>query len=157
MEVKKRCWVRFFDWLYAVTNNESLPFWISLPLPAIVEILLSALSPPVSRTPPVPCSPGLPPPCKYGIKMKVFPVHDCTQELYYFSSIVRRCKWPSLSRSSNYHGDLTSHFSQSLFRRASLVINTAECLKTYTKMNGVLTLFVLAESTQVKWYKCLRL
>ena len=27
----------------------------------------------------------------------------------------------------------------------------------YTKMNGVLTLFVLAENTQVKWYKCLRL
>ena len=24
-------------------------------------------------------------------------------------------------------------------------------------MNDVLTLFVLAESTQVKWYKCLRL
>ena len=24
-------------------------------------------------------------------------------------------------------------------------------------MNGVLTLFLLAESTQVKWYKCLRL
>ena len=57
-----------------------------------------------------------------------------------------------------YHSNLTSHFS--LLRRATLLKimqNTAECLKTYAKMNGVLTLFVLAESTQVKWYKCLRL
>ena len=93
---------------------------------------------------------------------KVFSVHDCTQEQndsQYFSSKVRQCKWPSLSSSRDYHGNLTSHFS-SLFRRASLVIimqNTAECWKTYTKMNGVLTLFVLAESTEVKWYKGLRL
>ena len=57
------------------------------------------------------------------------------------------------------HNNMTSHFS-SLLRRAALLKimqNTAECLKSYTKMNGVLTLFVLAESTQVKWYKCLRL
>ena len=40
---------------WAVTINESLPFGISLPLPA--------LSSPVSRIPPAPCSPGLPPPC----------------------------------------------------------------------------------------------
>ena len=48
----------------------------------------------------------------------------------------------------------------SLLRGAALWIimqNTAECLKTYTEMNAVLTFFVLAESTQVKWYKCLRL
>ena len=49
--------------------------------------------------------------------------------------------------------------SSSLLRRAALLIimqNTAECWRTYTKMNGVLTLFVLADGTQVKWYKCLR-
>ena len=40
-----------------------LPFWISLPLPAIVEIPPPALSSPISRTPPTPCFPGLPPPC----------------------------------------------------------------------------------------------
>ena len=58
-----------------------------------------------------------------------------------------------------YHNNLTSHFSSLLRRTALLKImqNTAECLKSYTKMNGVLTLFVLAESTQVKWYKWLRL
>ena len=68
MEVKKRCWACFSDWKKAVTrtNNESLPFWISLPLPAIVEIPPPALSPPVSRTPPAPCSPGLPPPSLYS-------------------------------------------------------------------------------------------
>ena len=45
---------------WAETINESLPFWISLPLSAIVEIPLSALSSPVSRTPPPP--PPCPPP-----------------------------------------------------------------------------------------------
>ena len=34
-----------------------------LPLPATLEIPLSAPSPPASRTPPAPFSPGLPPPC----------------------------------------------------------------------------------------------
>ena len=60
-----------------------------------------------------------------------------------------------------YHGiklDVTLLLS---FEKSRFIENyakyTAECLKTYTKMNGVLTLFVLAESTQVKWYKCLRL
>ena len=48
---------------WAVTINESLPFGISLPLPAIIEIPLPALSSPVSLTPPAPCFPGLPPPC----------------------------------------------------------------------------------------------
>ena len=46
-------------------------------------------------------------------------VHDCTQEQNgnpYFSSIVRQCRWPSLSRKIVetqkvcYHGNLTSHF-----------------------------------------------
>ena len=46
---------------YAVTNNESLPFWISLPLPAILEILLPALSSPA------PCFPGLLPPCPFPL------------------------------------------------------------------------------------------
>ena len=35
------------------------------------------------------------------VNMNSFPVHDCTQEQNsgpYFSSIVRQCKWPSLSR-----------------------------------------------------------
>ena len=99
------------------------------------------------------CKLGSRPRCQppLGVTLKtsntVFSVHDCPQEQndsQHFSSIVRQCKWPSLSRSRNYHGNLTSHFS-SLFRRASLVIimqNTAECLKTYTKMNAVLTLFI---------------
>ena len=58
-----------------------------------------------------------------------------------------------------YHGNLTSHFSSLLRKTALLIIkqNTAECWKTYTKMNCILTLFVLGESTQVKRYKCLRL
>ena len=52
-----------------------------------------------------------------------FPVHDYTQEQNgspYFSSIVRQCKWPSLSRKIvviqkfSYRGNLTSHFSSLL-------------------------------------------
>ena len=49
-----------------------------------------------------------------------FPVPDCTQEQNgspQFSSIVRQCKWPSMSRmiveiqKFCYHGNLTSRFS----------------------------------------------
>ena len=69
MEVKKHCWVRFFDWMWAVTNNEGLPFWISFPLPAIVEISLfrpffSCLpypSRPLFSRAPTPLSPASPP------------------------------------------------------------------------------------------------
>ena len=46
-----------------VTNYKSFPFWISLLLPAIVEIALPTLSSPISCTPPAPCSPRFPPPC----------------------------------------------------------------------------------------------
>ena len=63
-------------------------------------------------------------PCSYDRKHDIydFPVHDYTQEqnggsYMYFSSIVRQCKWLSLSRKIVviqkfcYHGNLTSHFS----------------------------------------------
>ena len=47
------------------------------------------------------------------------PVHDCTQEQNSspcFSSIVRQCEWPSLSRKIVkihicYYGNVTSYFS----------------------------------------------
>ena len=55
-----------FLWLDVSSRLLQIPkaclFLISLPLPAIVEIPLPALSSSVSRTPPAPCSPGLPPP-----------------------------------------------------------------------------------------------
>ena len=90
----------------------------------------------------------------------VFPVHDWTQEQngspYFFSinSTVQMAVSVKIQKFC-YHNNLTSHFSSLLWRAALMKItqNTAECLKTYSKMNGVLTLFVLAESTQVKWYK----
>ena len=44
---------------YAILRNFS-PF---LPVPATLGIPLPVLSPPASRTPPAPYSPGLPPPC----------------------------------------------------------------------------------------------
>ena len=49
-----------------------------------------------------------------------FPVHDCTRDqngVPYFSSIVRQCKWPSLSREIVeiqkicFNGKVKSHFS----------------------------------------------
>ena len=94
----------------------------------------------------------------------VFPVHDCTQEQnrspYFFFHLSTMQMAVSVKiQKFCYHGNLTSHFS-SLLRRAALLKirqNTAECWKRYTKMNPLLTLFVLAESTQLKWYKCLRL
>ena len=52
--------------------------------------------------------------------MTIIPVHYCTQEKnssLYFSSIVRQCKWPFLSRKIVkihkfcYHGNVTSHIS----------------------------------------------
>ena len=52
--------------------------------------------------------------------MHDFPLHDCTQAQngsHYFSSIVRQCKWSSLSRKIveiqkfSSHGNVTSHFS----------------------------------------------
>ena len=59
--------------------------------------------------------------CKYGRKkekmdMYEFPVHDPTDSPY-ISSIVRQCKWPSLSgniveiQKFCYHGNMTSHLS----------------------------------------------
>ena len=95
----------------------------------------------------------------------VFPVHDCTQEQngspYFFFHLSTMQMAVSVKiQKFCYHNNLTSHFS-SLLRRAALLKimqNTAaECWKTYTKMNPLLTFFVLAESTRVKWYKCLRL
>ena len=55
-----------------------------------------------------------------------FTLHECTQEQNgspQFPSIVRKCKWPSLSRKSEiqkvcYHCNLTSQFS-SLFKIAN--------------------------------------
>ena len=94
----------------------------------------------------------------------VFPVHDGTQEQnrspHFFSHLsTMQMAFSIKIQKFCYPGNLTSHFSSLLRRTALLIIkqNTAECLKTYTKMNGIRTLFVLAESTQVKWYKCLRL
>ena len=63
-----------------------------------------------------------------------FPVHDCTQEQNgspQFPSIVRKCKWPSLSRKSEiqkvcYHGNLTSQFS-SLLKKANEHFNCKLC------------------------------
>ena len=62
---------------------------------------------------------------KEKIDMYDFPVPDCTQEQNcspQFSSIVRQCKWPSLSRTIIeiqkfcYHGNLTSlYFSEFLW------------------------------------------
>ena len=49
-----------------------------------------------------------------------FPVHDCANVSPCFSSIVRQCQWPSLSRKTVeiskfcYHGHMTSHFSSLL-------------------------------------------
>ena len=49
-----------------------------------------------------------------------FPVHDCANGSPCFSSIVRQCQWPSLSRKTVeiskfcYHGHMTSHFSSLL-------------------------------------------
>ena len=57
------------------------------------------------------------------VDMSDFPVHDHTQEQNggpYFSSIVRQCKWPPLSRKVVviqkfcYNGNLTSPFSSPL-------------------------------------------
>ena len=64
--------------------------------------------------------------CKYGkkkIEMYDFSVHDCTQRdngSPYFSSIVRKCKWQSLSTKKVEiqkfcsYGNLTAHFSSLL-------------------------------------------
>ena len=65
-----------------------------------------------------PCS------CKYGRKKKIdiyyFPIHGCTQEQNdrpYFPSILRQCKWPSVSgkivefQKFCYHGYVMSHRS----------------------------------------------
>ena len=49
---------------------------------------------------------------------KVFPVHVCTQEQNsspYFSSIVWKCKWPSLSRSRNFATMVTWRHTSPLF------------------------------------------
>ena len=54
------------------------------------------------------------------VDMYDFPVHDYTQEQNsspYFSSTIRQCKWPSLSKKIVviqkfcYHGTVTSHSS----------------------------------------------
>ena len=51
-----------FLWLDDKHKQRKLAFLNSILLPPIVEIPLPALSSPVSRTPPAPCSPGFPPP-----------------------------------------------------------------------------------------------
>ena len=61
---------------WAVTNNESLPFWISLSLSAIVEIPLPALSSPVSCTPP-PCPPNSNRSLKIMIMVVFFQIRLC--------------------------------------------------------------------------------
>ena len=45
-------------------------FFLFLPLPATLRILLPAPSSPASRTPPAPFSPGLPPPCPPPLNSK---------------------------------------------------------------------------------------
>ena len=47
----------------ALLNLKKIAFRIFLPLPALLELPLPALSSPASRTPPALYSPGLPPPC----------------------------------------------------------------------------------------------
>ena len=63
-----------------------------------------------------------------------FPVPDCTQEQNgspQFSSIVRQCKWPSMSRTIVeiqkfcYHGNLTSRFSLFLWVSLSFMMWTS--------------------------------
>ena len=58
----------------------------------------------------------------------------------------------SVSISRNYHGNLTSHF-YSLF--SDNYAKYSGVFKNVYKdeWHGVLTFFVLAKSTQVKWYK----
>ena len=60
-----------------------------------------------------------------------FPVPDCTQEQNcspQFSSMVRQCKWPSMSRTIVeiqkfcYHGNLTSRFSLFLWVSLSFMM-----------------------------------
>ena len=63
-----------------------------------------------------------------------FPLHDCTQKQTgspQFPSIVRKCKWPSLSRKSEiqkvcYHGNLTLQFV-SLLKIANEHFNCKVC------------------------------
>ena len=65
-----------------------------------------------------------------------FPVHDCTLEENgspYFSSVVRQCKWPSLSRKNIeirkfcYDRNVTSHVSALLWKSIPLTaFNTGE-------------------------------
>ena len=69
---------------------------------------------------------------KKMIKMTCMtPLHDCTQDQNgspYFSSIVRQCKWPSLSwkivevQEFCFHGNATSHFYTSQ-RQSSPVLS----------------------------------
>ena len=63
-----------------------------------------------------------------------FPLHDCTQKQTgspQFPSIVRKCKWPTLSRKSEiqkvcYHGNLTLQFV-SLLKIANEHFNCKVC------------------------------
>ena len=58
-----------------------------------------------------------------------FPVHDCANGSPCFSSIVRQCQWPSLSRKTVeiskfcYHGHMTSHFSSLLTSQDKLPVS----------------------------------
>ena len=60
------------------------------------------------------------------IDLNDFPVHDCANGSPCFSSIVRQCQWPSLSRKTVeiskfcYHGHMTSDFSSLLTNQDKL-------------------------------------
>ena len=71
---------------------------------------------------------------KKNEKIDVYKFHDYTQEQNdspYFSSIVRQCKWPSISRKMIEiqtfccHGNLTSHFT-------SLLVSSLEGDRVWT-------------------------
>ena len=91
--------------------------------------------------------------CKYGIKMTCMQSFLCMIVLRsktvahtflpsFYNANGRLCQDPEIC----YHGKLTSNFSSVLRTAALLIIkqNTAECWKTYKKMNAVLTVFCIS-------------
>ena len=73
-----------------------------------------------------------------------FPVHDCANGSPCFSSIVRQCQWPSLSRKTVeiskfcYHGHMTSHFSS--------LLTSQDKLSQSSEPNRILKKYKLAVS-----------
>ena len=80
-------------------------------------------------------------------KIDVYKFHDYNQEKNdspYFSSIVRQCKWPSLSRKMIKihkfccHGNLTSHFTSPLVSslKGTISLRSRRLEVVGTKKNG---------------------